>query len=377
MDLHSNSNDINDVDIDNNMILLHFENCTNNSSQEIKDKRGIITTLNGEIICKTFPFIEEYVLKDKIENNQLDFKTMRFFDSHEGTIVRLYNHNNRWFLSTHKRLDAFKSRWGSNQSFGEMFIKCLQFIFNEKDEKEKKDDREIFDEYCFKLNPDHVYCYLVRNNLANRIVCDSPQNPTMYCLGVFDKTGKLIQSINDNSSQIKMPTEYYFKDMNELVNFINNVNYKKTQGVLIYRSDGTLFKILNNKYHEFYNIRDNQPSLKYRYLQLRKNTELVSILIKLYPYKEARFEYYENNLRLLAQKIFEAYRDRFIYKKFITLKKPQYSIIMTAHNLYKTTGNKITNQVIYNIIDNLDASKLTTLLRSFEEEKKEENEEKN
>lgn len=385
MDIHANPDEINDIDIDNDMILTHFENCTNNSSQEIKDKRGIITDLQGKIICKTFPFIEEYVnIKDnKTYSSFIDFKTMRFFESHEGTMVRLYNHKNKWFLSTHKKLNAFNSYWGSNQSFGKMFIKALQYAIK-GDEKEKNDenfssnkemnkldteneDDNLFDRYCFNLNPNYVYCYLVRNNFNNRIVCDSPQNPTMYCVGIFDKNGKLIEIGSTNSSNIKSPCEYYFKNINDFNIFINDINYKKIQGILVYRSNGTLFKVINDKYYELYNIRGNQPSLKYRYLQLRKHPELVSMLIKLYPYKESRFEYYENNLRLLAQKIFTTYMDRFIFKKFVILKKSQYAVMMTAHNLFKTTGNKITIQIIYNIIDNLNASKLMSLLRSFEE----------
>ena len=119
------------------------------------------------------------------------------------------------------------------------------------------------------------------------------------------------------------------------------------------------------KYHELYSIRGNQPSLKFRYLQIRKNEELVKKLISLYPYKESRFEFYENNLRLLSIKIFNAYIKRFIHKEYIILEKPQYALMMNIHSKYIENKIKITQELVYNTINDLDPSKLMSLLRSL------------
>ena len=359
-EMNPNPKELHDVDTDNGLMLAHFETCTNTSSQEIKDKRGIITTLDGTVVCKTFPFIEEYT---PVEVKNLEIKNLRFFDSHEGTLLRLYNYNNKWFLSTHKKIDAFDSYWGSRDSFGQLFINALQY---ELKEGKEINTENTFDNYCFKLDSKKSYCFLVRHNLENRIVCDAPQNPTIYCMGVFDKEGKLLEYGQDNSSGISSPVEYKFKNIRDVIEHVNNINYKKTQGLIVYRENGTLFKITNKKYHELYNIRGNQPSLKFRYLQVRKNDELTAKLIKLYPYKEVRFEYYENNLRLLANKIYTAYVDRFINKKYVIVEKPQYAVLMTAHNLYLQGQAKITQELIYSLINDLDASKMMSLLRSLE-----------
>jgi hypothetical protein len=149
-----------------------------------------------------------------------------------------------------------------------------------------------------------------------------------------------------------------------VLEYVNNIYYKKLQGVLVYKPDGNLFKILNMKYNELYNIRGNQPSLKFRYLQVRKQEDLVKKLISLYPYKESRFEFYENNLRMLAQSIHSAYVKRFINKEYIILEKPQYALMMTVHSKYLQNGTKITPDLVYNTINDLEASKLMSLLRS-------------
>jgi hypothetical protein len=361
--------ELKDIDFDRGLVLTHFNDCNNFSPQEVKDKRGVITNLEGDLVCKTFSFIEEYTPYE-IEKRPFllteDFKSLRFYESHEGTIIRLYNYQNRWLLSTHKKINAFKSRWGSRESFGQMFLNALISKYKLPDSRlsktiECENDDDIFDRYCDLLDPNLVYCFLIKNTLENRIVCDSPDVPTILCLGIFDKTGKLLA---DNKSFIPTPAELTFKSSTEVLEYVNNIYYKKLQGVLVYKPDGNLFKILNMKYNELYNIRGNQPSLKFRYLQVRKQEDLVKKLISLYPYKESRFEFYENNLRMLAQSIHSAYVKRFINKEYIILEKPQYALMMTVHSKYLQNGTKITPDLVYNTINDLEASKLMSLLRS-------------
>jgi len=362
------SDELKDIDYDNGLVLTHFNNCDNFSPQSVKEKRGVITDMSGDLVCKTFNFIEEYTPFQIEKMDFKDFKNFQFFESHEGTIIRLYNHNNKWFLSTHKKIDAFQSRWGSKQSFGQMFVNALIYESKEgqlKDVVQCENENEVFDTYCSKLNTDFVYCFLVKNILDNRIVCDSPTNPTIFTLGMFDKYGKYWSG--EKSTYISYPPRLYFQTIKELVNYVNNIHYKKLQGVLVYKSNLLdLFKVLNTKYHELYSIRGNQPSLKFRYLQVRKQEELVKKLIQLYPYKESRFEFYENNFRMLAQFIYNAYVKRFINKEYIVLQKSQYALMMTVHSKFLQNGTKISQELVYNTINDLEPSKLMSLLRSLE-----------
>lgn len=43
----------------------------------------------------------------------------------EGTCIRVFYHNNKWHVTTTRKLSAFKSKWGSNESFGELFEKMI------------------------------------------------------------------------------------------------------------------------------------------------------------------------------------------------------------------------------------------------------------
>jgi Fe2+ or Zn2+ uptake regulation protein len=67
---------------------------------------------------------------------------------------------------------------------------------------------------------------------------------------------------------------------------------------------------------------------------------------------------------MLAQSIHSAYVKRFINKEYIILEKPQYALMMTVHSKYLQNGTKITPDLVYNTINDLEASKLMSLLRS-------------
>ena len=55
------------------------------------------------------------------------------YDAYEGCLLRLFNFNNKWFLSTHKKINAFRSKWSSKDSFGLMFQNALQYEYNVDD----------------------------------------------------------------------------------------------------------------------------------------------------------------------------------------------------------------------------------------------------
>ncbi len=43
----------------------------------------------------------------------------------EGNIKQNFYFNDKWIITTHRKLDAFKSKWGSEKSFGDILKKLL------------------------------------------------------------------------------------------------------------------------------------------------------------------------------------------------------------------------------------------------------------
>ena len=46
-------------------------------------------------------------------------------DAHEGSLLRAFCVNDTWYITTHRKLDAFRSKWASRQSFGAQFVESL------------------------------------------------------------------------------------------------------------------------------------------------------------------------------------------------------------------------------------------------------------
>ena len=115
--------DLVDEDYKNNLQLYHYNKCTNDSLQHIKESRGVVKS-NDTLVSKSFGYIDEYTVdgenvSELLENNKkiLDnirsFHQSKIYKMYEGTVVRMFFWKHKWFLSTHKKLNAFDSKWGN------------------------------------------------------------------------------------------------------------------------------------------------------------------------------------------------------------------------------------------------------------------------
>src|SRR5579864_9215220 len=102
-------------DEEGDLKIYHYLSCDINSSQEDKEVRGLVYKDNS-LVCRSFDFTAIIETKDELLEKifkDVDFSKVKFFPSLEGTVVRLY-FVDVWHLSTHKKIDAFKSMWGNN-----------------------------------------------------------------------------------------------------------------------------------------------------------------------------------------------------------------------------------------------------------------------
>ena len=222
-------------DTQDDLILYHYVNCDETSEDFIKSSRGIIRS-GDNIICKTFGFTPEILSTNSEEIKKLlpSIQNYKIYDAEEGAILRLYYHNNKWYLSTHRKINAYHSRWGnpSSQSFGDMFIDSLEWEIKNGSLKDivYQNKSDIFNLYCEKLDKNKNYTFIVRNTKENRIVCDVPLHPQSYFIGSFDN--KLHLLVEGNDSSISYPNSYNFNSVDELLNHVNNINYTLKQGVI-------------------------------------------------------------------------------------------------------------------------------------------------
>ena len=356
-----------DQDKDNNLDLYCYVKCTDEDSNELKNCRGVVYH-EDKVIMRGFPYTTEYndTEKEKIENI---FDICTFYNSYEGSLIRVFNYNSKWYLSTHRKLDSFYSKWSSKSSFGESFQSALESEYNNNTNFRDFLGIEainILERFKNMLDTNKHYMFLVLNNLDNRIVCNPPNRPTVYHVGTFYEGVNIQENIG-----LLQPEQLHFLNPEELIEYVKNINWKNTPGVIGFTKnlqvgDIKQFKILNTSYQDSYKLRGNEPSIKFRYLQIRNDITLINKLTQLYPEKKRVFIETENTIKLIAVKLHKAYIDRYIKKLYIVLPQADFTVIKECHSLYTSkTIPYVKLSIVINVLNKQSSSKLNHMIKSF------------
>lgn len=258
--------------------------------------RGVIwrKSLDNEnkIICKTFPYTQELIFEKHSDEIKDRFNTgdWKFYPSYEGTIIRIVNdpETGKQFIATHKKLDAFTSKWGSDKTFGELFSESIFEHYGEhSDIVDEKSENDVFTRFLKCLTVDKHHTFLLCSNLENRNVAH--KDGDIYYVGSFNATTNEYLGILDaNSSALvnsdsedkltdfcNIMTEVDFENedlFEQLKKYVDYVNPLEQQGLIAIRQDKfEMFKMLNGAYVSLSELRNNHPNLKIRYLDLLKS----------------------------------------------------------------------------------------------------------
>jgi hypothetical protein len=360
-----------DKDEDNGLDLFCYVKCTETDDDIIKNCRGVV--FNGQnLIMKAFPYTSEYSTNDNdidiISNSLKNFDKYKFYDSHEGACIRMFYFGEKWYLSTNRKLNAFNSKWASKESFGTSFKKAIESESeNNKVFKESLPMGDnILEKFQSILDKKNQYMFLVRNNADNRIVCDAAKRPTVFHVGTFKNNNLVL----DDNINIPKPHKQNFQNINEIIEYVNNINHTKIQGVICFGPDNNQFKILHKDYLDLFKARGNEPSIKFRYLQVRMNRKFINMLYHLYPDQVKVFDEYENTIYDISQFIYRAYVQRFIKKRYVTVPREEFQVIKDCHTWHLTDRgeNRITSEQVIKVLNQQSPINLNHMIRRFRTE---------
>lgn len=360
--------------------LFCYVKCDSNDDDLLHQCRGVVFQ-DKKIVMKAFPYTLEIAHSEKKQIEQkIDsvFKNCIFYDSYEGALIRMFNFDGRWFISTHRKLNAFRSKWASKESFGTTFKRSIESELesNSKLRDSLPDNGEgIIERFQSILDPSKQYMFLILNNDENRIVCSAPNRPSVYHVGTFVNS-ELVMNENIN---IPYPKKHEFNNIDQLIKYVDKVNINNLQGVIIFAPNNKQYKIVNKEYLDLFNVRGNEPSIKFRYLQVRMNEETVNNLYSLYPTMTHLFEDYENALYAIAQTIYNSYVDRFIKKKWVTVAAEEFNVIRACHSFHEQDRkqNRISIKKVIEILNEQSPTSLNKMIRRFKNEKDRPVEERN
>lgn len=356
--------------------LYCYVSCTREDSELVKQTRGAVY-YQDKLLVRGYGFTPEFTPTTYTDElNNVDFNTCRFFASFEGSLIRVFygpsgtSDEGRWYISTHKKLDAYKSKWSSQRSFGLMFEHALTNYYQNNQsfrqhlENEACNEDTILGKFLESLDNQKQYMFLVTNTSENRIVCDAGDEPRIIHVGTFDRNHRLLL---DENVHIPTPPEWKFNNCRQLFMSVENMNPFELQGVVVVCENGDMFKCLNDQYKFFHGIRGNESSIKYRYLQVRMNKEEREALCYLYPTYQSMFDKYEDTIYNIANYITQSYKKRYIYKEHVVVPTEEFSIMKKCHEWYLSdrTANRISFQKVMNMLNDQPPSFLNKMVRRF------------
>lgn len=370
-----------DTDSETGVNLYCYTNCNRTSSPTVKMSRGIVFTKDGkEVVGRAFPYMDETLNMPRglLEDPNTFFENNTCFVSFEGTIIRCFKKptiirkdggeentvtsSSSWYISTHKKLSADKSKWSSQYSFGHFF-------------KEALDDIDMSAEQLFERleakNKDlglSTYVFLLMPTANNRIVSNPPLpgEPKLYFLGAINN-GSGIIDFNINLEGIRSPPRV--NTVEEFENIIKEDNWRVNQGVISFSKTNfhTVVKTVIPTYNRKAILRNNEPSVRFRYLQLRSNEDKQREYRDLYPEFVDEFDQYEEYIVQAAENIYKSYIDRFIHKNNIILPKHEFIVMRDCHgwHLSDRKNNKISLEKVLDTLNQQSPNVINRIIREL------------
>jgi len=368
---HPDKITIMDSDEDYGLELFSYTNCKNSESQFIKNCRGLVFH-GDQLVMKAFPYTDEYSHLDvqNLEKVMSNFSEWSVCKSYEGTLLRMFHFSGKWFLATHRKLSAFRSRWGCKDSFGTLFVQALEheltrsqnFYEFMKKGWENNPQISILEAFQNGLDKNKQYTFLLRSTNSNRIVSLAPRisEPFLYHVGTFEH-GALTE---DNSVCLSVPPRVHVENLAELLNCISQQSIWDCQGVICFGPSNQHVKIMHDEYMHYSRVRGNEPSVKFRYLQVRNDPKTCQVLTMLYPTCSLIFQKYEDAIQEIGKFIHSAYVQRFIRRQYLTVPKEEYKVMKECHlwHVEDRTNHKISLNKVYEVLNQQSPTDLNKMI---------------
>ena len=347
-------------DTQDSLKLFHFNEKVEESTSRLI--RGVVIE-NDKVVCCSFPHTDD--IQESEEEKLIgmfgDEKNIKYCTAVEGTIIRVYFADGEWRISTHKKIDAYCSYW-AGKDFGSIFEDCLFYTLDKYvDNKENMVS-------CFLDSLDNTKCYvfLMCNHIDNKIVCYSfKKKPFLLHLATFEQCEEGLRQCNENCNIPKPQFKITTNGLKELQDIIRDTDPSQSPGVVV-MVDGTPVKIINKEYKKLSDLRGNQPSLRFRFLQLLGDDERMKQFLKLYDEKESLFDNTIKRLNTISVYIHKFYIYRYIKHNFLPLPPEIHHVLKRCHewHLQDKENNKVYLEAVWSKLISMNPVQINRLLKT-------------
>jgi hypothetical protein len=277
-------------DLENDLILIHHNKFGKSNIQltDLENQcRNLILTTNLEPLCYHY----NEIIYNPINLSDIDFKNAIIQESIEGTTILCFNHNDKWFVSTRRCIDASKSMWIPKYSYKQL----LDDILCSKLENPTDEDRQSKIDKFFNILDKSLCYFFVLLHPDNKNIVNINMDDKSLVHFMTRKKGS-IEEVDVNNSLyefenglIKKSPEYKNYDEQKIVDLLDQMNIENEdnkgitrEGLVIryYNKDRTcdVLKLQTSKYKKVKDIKPNNNNEQHSYLELFKNNNLSEYL---------------------------------------------------------------------------------------------------
>lgn len=314
-----------------------------------RDEMGLVCVCGGQGTSPCVLVETSYRSKDMCMGvaPEVDKPVLLCTAALEGTLVRMYCFGHKWMLSTHRKLDANKSRWGSARSFGQLFATAMA-------NQLRLSGTPTLDEIAsaMSLDPGYAHAFLVRPVEPAAAIACAPAGPgdvvVWYAGSVALRSKRQVPTFDlpFRAARDVPPVPRYNVTALSQALAGGFALPACAHGLLVFvGTSGTvesLVKVWLPGMIERTAVRGNEPDLLIRYLELfwqqSPDANMRQRFLNIYCFPE--FAQADCVLARIAVQMANAYMLRFGKKKYVRVPPDCYPIFKTMRALEPKLGSK-------------------------------------
>jgi hypothetical protein len=292
-----------DIKESDNLLLFKYNQIESEDNDITRECRGVILNKNDyKIVC--FPFIRFFNYGDP-KADKIDFSNARILEKVDGSLIKIFNFDGKFRISTSGTIDAFKCKCGmTEQSFGDIFLeawnntmKCDFYEFAEKN-----------------FNKTHTVMLELVHPL-NRVVVAYPE-PKVYHTGTRDNTSYNELEIDYG---LPKPKSYKFNTLDEVINTLSILTPNEEGYVIVENDTYKRLKCKGIQYLNLHILKSNGVFTYRRILSLiwdKKDDDILAIFPEYTKYfnfvREKYIEYInkiKENINIIKNKTYSSKKD--------------------------------------------------------------------
>ncbi|CCA61400.1 hypothetical protein AV955_gp043 [Diadromus pulchellus ascovirus 4a] len=279
----------------------------------------------------------------------------KVFTMKEGTVIRVFFHNTKWYVSSNRKLDAFKSKWGAI-SFGEIFFNTVEKLLG----KSK-------DEFLESLDKSIGYLFRMGTIPSTRIV--APAGYDLEILNSFDMNSGS-EKIDENLSSLYSNTKQ-FSNLKDVEEYVENMQmpFSDGYGVFLYNPDAC-FKLENSTYKKLSELRHNVSSIPFAYLHNCFDENNNKKFRDLYPEHVETFDFYDSEINAISANLLNVYIKIHVDKQKIEVSKQEHHVLYHVHGKYLSSRQPTTLQTVYGVITGMPPSIINKIIALRKQDRK-------